>query len=116
KDGAAVASGSYDQTVRLWDGAASREADVLRGHKDWVTSVAFGARDKIVASGGRDGAINVWETASGRLLGTLKGDGAVSSVVFGGKEGLRLAAGFLRDKDDGEIKIWDLVLGKDPKS
>ena len=40
-DGQRLASGSFDQTVKIWDGATGRELFALKGHAGWVTSVAF---------------------------------------------------------------------------
>ena len=39
--GKVLATGSYDQTARLWDVAAARERHTLRGHRGLVQCVAF---------------------------------------------------------------------------
>ncbi len=40
-DGRYLASGSNDQTVRLWDVNQMKETHVLRGHGDFIYAVAF---------------------------------------------------------------------------
>jgi WD40 repeat protein len=53
-DGATLASGSVDTTVRLWDVATGEEQAVLKGHPTAVYSVAFSPDGKDLAS------INGW--------------------------------------------------------
>ena len=40
-DGRSIASGSYDDTVRLWDAVTGSHIRTLEGHTDDVNSVAF---------------------------------------------------------------------------
>ena len=40
-DGQRLASASYDNTVKIWDGATGKELFALKGHAGWVRSVAF---------------------------------------------------------------------------
>jgi WD40 repeat protein len=53
-DGATLASGSVDTTVRLWDVATGEEQAILNGHSTAVYSVAFSPDGKVLAS------INGW--------------------------------------------------------
>jgi len=58
-DGKQVVSGSYDQTVRLWDAATGAPLQTLEGHTDWVTSVAFSPDSKQVVSGSYDKTVRL---------------------------------------------------------
>jgi WD40 repeat protein len=38
---------------------------VLKGHKDWILSVAFAPRGGLLASAGREGHVIVWDPGTG---------------------------------------------------
>src|ERR1700730_8787370 len=73
RDGRILASGSVDQTIKLWDTATGRELRALKGHTGTVTGVAFSADDKVLASSSVDQTIKLWDVATGHELRTLKG-------------------------------------------
>jgi len=59
-DGKTLASGSYDNTVRLWDVQTRQELATLKGHDAYVSSVAFSPDGKTLASGGWDNTVKLW--------------------------------------------------------
>ena len=104
-----LASGSADQTVRLWDVGTRQTQKTLRGHTDWVNSVAFSPDGQILAaSGSEDDTIRLWNVATGETVRTLRGHTiSVFSVAFS-PDGETLASG----SQDNTIRLWSVVTGE----
>ena len=109
-DGKTLASGSADDTVRLWDVATGRPiGSPLTAHTGPVDSVAFSRDGKTLASGSDDNTIRLWDVATGRPIGSpLTGHtGPVASVAFS-PDGKTLASG----SGDRTIRLWDVATGR----
>jgi WD40 repeat protein len=64
-----IATGSNDNTVRLWDAAGGTPiGDPFTGHTNPVTSIAFGQLEgrPVIATGSHDRTVRLWETPSRR--------------------------------------------------
>src|SRR5438132_1257008 len=72
-DGRVLASGSFDNTIRLWDGQAGRTLQTLKDHSAFVIIVAWSPDGKVLASGSVDNTIRLWDAQEGRPLRTLEG-------------------------------------------
>jgi WD40 repeat protein len=112
-DGTALASGSADHTVRLWDLAGVGHVSnapfrTLQGHNNDVWSISFSPDGKLLASGGNDGLLVLWDTASGRKVNDLAGHSPAWSSVAFSPDGRTVAAG----GKDGTINRWDAATGK----
>jgi WD40 repeat protein len=59
-----LASGSNDNTIKLYDLNTVTELKTLKGHTNWVNSVAFSPDSKILASGSKDHTVKIWKLDS----------------------------------------------------
>ena len=115
-----IASGSWDNTVKLWDVATRQETLTLKGHTQHVNSVAFSADGQRIVSGSDDKTVKLWDAATGVEILTLKGHtDAVRSVAFtpDGKQILSWSGdmswrgGMLWSRD--MLCAWDKATGKE---
>src|SRR5260221_209745 len=108
-NGRHVVSGSYDNTIRIWDtktGVAVGEP--LTGHIQSVRSVAYSPDGRHIVSGSADNAIRIWDAKTGGAVGEpLKGHAkSVSSVAYS-PDGRHIVSG----SEDNTIRIWDAETG-----
>ena len=59
-DGTRIASGGYDDTVRVWNAADGSHPYTYTGHSSGVLAVAWSPDGTRIASGGLDGTVQVW--------------------------------------------------------
>lgn len=114
--GGVVASGSNDQTIRIWDVNTGECLKTLEGNPGWIWREAFspspipgkGGQGGILASGSHDYTIRIWDISTGECLQTLQGHrNWVLSVAFS-SNGRTLAS----SSEDGTVRLWNLATGK----
>lgn len=105
-DGQLVATGSADNSVKLWDVNSYRELRTLAGHVRGVKAVAFSPDGRWLASGSIDGTIKVWDVSGGQELRSMSGNGSITTLTFS-RDGRMLATGNM----ERSVRIFDPMTG-----
>jgi hypothetical protein len=65
-DGRRIVSGSYDNSLRLWDASSGKQlGPPLQGDTSWVRSVAFSPDGRRIVSGSVDKTLRLWDAETG---------------------------------------------------
>jgi WD40 repeat protein len=103
-DGKQLATGSGDNTVKVWDSETGRELLTLT---DAGRKVSFSPDGKRLASASPS-LVKLWDSQTGQLLLTINSGNAVYFAVFS-PDGERLATSAVGPT----IKIWDAQTGQE---
>ncbi len=101
-DGGTLVSGSWDNTVKLWD-VATGQLLWTGWHTGGINAVAFAPDGRLIASGGNDTLVQVWDTQNGTNVQTLVGQGGVVCSLAWSPDGRLLASG----RANGSIRVWE---------
>ncbi|KAF3890175.1 MULTISPECIES: WD40 domain-containing protein [Nostocales] len=101
-DGKMVATGSGDNTVKLWN-LEGKLLRTFKGHTAAIWGVAFSPDGKILASGSVDATVKLWKL-DGTEIKTLRGHTAAIRQIAISPDGSVLASG----GDDNTLTIWNL--------
>lgn len=116
-NGQTLASGSNDNTIKLWNLAPNVEPRgsgrndelaylqaTLSDHVGAVYALAFLPNQNILISGSGDWTIKIWDLTTNQVIKTLRGhQGSVRALAVSA-DGHTLVSG----SSDGTVKVWDL--------
>ncbi|KAG8724345.1 hypothetical protein FRC09_019794 [Ceratobasidium sp. 395] len=108
-DGAYIASGAWDDTIRIWDAHTGKPVrQPLTCHTGHVNSVAYSPDGAYIASGSDDQTIRIWDAHTGKPVGQpLTGHAdSVRSVAYS-PDGAYIASNSYKT-----IQTWDAHTGK----
>ncbi len=107
-DGESLASGSWDNTIKLWEVKTGKLLQTLEGHQDLVLSIAFSFNGLFLVSGSADNTIKLWEVSTGKVLQTLTETNSWVGTLALNPNGHLLAA----EGANNTVKLWALDSGK----
>ena len=108
RDGSRMASGSWDGTVRLWDGTTGQPISRLPASNSAIFGVAFSPDGKRIVSGSWLGTVLLQDAATGAVVGVPHNEHAsvASSVAFS-PDGRRIISG----GHDTTLRLQDAATG-----
>lgn len=114
-NGKALAAGSYDTSLRVWNTA---NGELLRHVEELPVSMFamdFSPDGRWLAAAGADRIVYVWDTATWRLARKLAGQPEMISALAFSSDGRRLATGGFSEltvTHPVKILLWDFASGK----
>ncbi len=108
-DGLTLATGSADESIKLWDLSTGKELREFEGHSRPVNSLAFAANGKWLFSvcGGRavgGNELKLWDVATAKDIATIPAHEAPINQLALTADNKYLATASL----DKSVKVWDV--------
>ena len=104
-----IASGSNDNTIKIWDNLKLKCVNTLQGHSNFVLCIKILADNTKLASGSADKNIKIWDTAksSNNCIQTLTGhSGWINNIEL-----TMNVTQILSCSHDKTVKLWNLEDG-----
>jgi WD40 repeat protein len=106
-DGNTIASGSVDDTLRLWSAKQGRLIRTMQGHPFPIGRLKFSPNGATLFTGSTDGVVRAWRVSSGSLEHSFKGHNGRITGLDVSRDGVWLAS----SAEDFTVRIWRLPNG-----
>jgi WD40 repeat protein len=107
-----IASGSWDEEVRLWD-AATGEACAVLSHPSLVRTLAFSPDGTWLVTGGDDFPLRIWDVATAHVRKDIPGPTrSVRNVAVSPDEARIAATGYDWEKHRDFLSVTEVATGK----
>ncbi len=103
-DGKLLATGSYDQKIKIWNAETGAEVRTLSGHNGCIYGLSFRPDGKILASASGDRTVKLWDVETGARRDTLSQPLKEQYTVAFSPDGKRLAAAGV----DNRIRVYEV--------
>lgn len=107
-DGSKVAV-TINNTVEVWDATTEQVVHVLRGHTDFVASVAWSPDNSMLATASSDQTVKLWSATDGTLLHILSGHNDSVTAVTWSPDGSQVVSSGL--ESEPSLFVWDPITG-----
>jgi WD40 repeat protein len=106
-DGALLAAGAEDGSIRLWETASRAQLALLEGGGGRVLDLVFDPAAGLLAAASQDGRVRLWAPSSSAPAATLAEAGGPVRALGIAPDGRLLATG----AEDGRLRLWDIAGG-----
>ena len=103
-----VLTGSWDNTLRLWELASGKCVRVFEGHTNFISSAVFSSDSQYILSGSLDNTMRIWDTKTGQCVKLLVGHKRNVCSVALSRDGYWALSGSM----DNTIRLWNLTNGQ----
>lgn len=108
-NGSFIASGSEDNTVKLWDVTTGKVVRTLVAHRGYITALDFSASGDMLVTAAKDNTIRIWDVRKGTEVRSLPGHSFYASAVAFSPTNNIIASCSI----DKTVKLWDIRIGKE---
>ena len=107
-NGASVASGGADDTIRIWNAVVRQPVIEAAGHEGYVYSIGYSPDGTRFASGSADDTIRIWNAETGAHVRTLEDHTGDVYAVDYSPDGSAIVSG----SGDRTVRLWNAETGK----